>query len=56
MRLPEKWVTRNYWAFDEMSPQTQELLTELCERMYDSYDCTPLQELAARAYLLGKED
>jgi hypothetical protein len=56
MRLPKKWVTSEQWAFADLSSQTQELLTELCERMYDSYDCTPLQELAARAYLLGKED
>jgi hypothetical protein len=56
MSLPEKWTTVVQWAFAELSPETQELLTELCDQMYDTDDSTPLQELTARAYLLGKED
>lgn len=39
-----------------LSVEVQELLTRLSDEMYCPDDGTDLQELAARAYNLGKED
>lgn len=46
----------NWQTFNGLDRETQAALSRLCDQLYDPYDCTPLQELAARAYLMGKED
>lgn len=50
MSVPE--VEKRY--FSELTEKVQKELHDLAEYMYDPYDCTDLQELAARAYLMGK--
>lgn len=42
--------------FAELSESTQKLITAMVDEMYVPDDGTDLQELAAKAYLWGKED
>jgi hypothetical protein len=42
--------------FAELSEETQKVLNDMVEDFYQPDDETDLQELAAKAYLFGKED
>ena len=43
-----------YNVFSHLSLDIQQRLTDLCDEMYEPDDGTLLQELAARAFILGR--